>query len=254
MASTIENVYQGDGYNFLFPFTFQYVQEEDVKVSLNDVDTNEYSLSNATTVQLNAAPPVGTIVRVYRQTDTTAVPATFYSGSTITAKGLNDNFSQTLFVAQEVQKAQEEALATSSLAQAAIDQADSANTQSLEAIAAANVAISTANATTSTAAEAQANSTTALNQSNTALTTAQAAETNIQASLDASAEAVEASDAVVGIANQALTASTEAVNTANAAAAAVVDGPVVSVNGQTGVVVITLADISFGALQELPDA
>lgn len=250
MASTIENLYNGDGYNFLFPFTFQYVKEDDVKVSLNDVDTSEYSLSNATTVQLNAAPPVGTVVRVYRQTDTTAVPSTFYSGSTITAKGLNDNFAQTLFVAQEVQKAQEEALDSSQLAGEAITQAQAAQDQALAATETANVAVSSANAATSTATSAATSASNAVTTANSALVVANEAELNIQGALDASEAAVAASNAVVSTAETAEANAATALTVANQASADVDDlqeqlasGPVSSVNSQQGVVVLTASDV-----------
>lgn len=263
MASTIENLYKGDGYNSLFPFTFQYVKADDVKVSINDIDTNEYSLSNATTVQLAAAPPLGSTVRVYRETDTTAVPSTFYSGSTITAKGLNDNFAQTLFVAQEVQDAQANALNSIEVAEAAQTAADNATATAESATAAANVAIDTANAATTTALAAQTASTTAEANASAALTAASAAEDNIQEAIDASDAAVAASNAVVDTAAGAETTANNALVVANQAAADVdalelliSEGPVTSVNGQTGTVVLATSDLTndsgYITLAEVP--
>ena len=81
--ATTENLFTGDGSTTLYPFTFEYIDAQDVKVQLDGVDTTEYSLANATTVSLDTAPAVGVGIRVYRSTSTDSMPATFFSGSTI---------------------------------------------------------------------------------------------------------------------------------------------------------------------------
>lgn len=101
MATTIENKYVGDGTTVLYSFTFPYINESDVRVSLNSLPTTEYSLANPTTVQLNTAPAVGVAIRVYRVTDVDAPEATFFPGSVIRASDLNDNFVQTIYATQE---------------------------------------------------------------------------------------------------------------------------------------------------------
>lgn len=99
--ATTENNYTGDGSLQTFSFTFPYLEETDIRVSLDGSDTSAYILANATTIQFNTAPANGVAVRIYRVTDQTAPPATFFAGSSIRAQDLNDNFLQALYVAQE---------------------------------------------------------------------------------------------------------------------------------------------------------
>lgn len=100
MAIT-QNTYTGDGSTVLFSFTFPYLETTDIKVSLDGVVTTAYSLANATTVQMNAAPANGVAVRIFRETDDSTLAATFYPGSSIRSQDLNNNFTQTLYKAQE---------------------------------------------------------------------------------------------------------------------------------------------------------
>ena len=102
MAIT-QTLYTGDGSTVLFSFTFPYLEDVDVKVSLDGVDTISYSLANATTVEFDTAPGVGDVIRIYRDTGVEVPAATFYKGSSIRAWDLNDNFDQTLYIAQELQ-------------------------------------------------------------------------------------------------------------------------------------------------------
>ena len=101
--ATTHNLYTGDGSTVLFSFTFPYLEDADVKVSLDGVNTISYSLANATTVEFNTAPGVGEVIRIYRDTGAEVPAATFYKGSSIRAGDLNDNFDQTLYIAQELQ-------------------------------------------------------------------------------------------------------------------------------------------------------
>ena len=101
MAVT-QNTYTGDGSTVLFSFTFPYLETTDIKVSLDGSITTAYTLANATTIQFNTAPGSGVAIRIYRQTDDENLSAQFYSGSAIRASDLNDNFTQNLYVTQEV--------------------------------------------------------------------------------------------------------------------------------------------------------
>jgi hypothetical protein len=101
MAITEKN-HTGDGSRVLFSFTFEYLKITDIKVSLDGVDTIEYTLANATEIRFNTAPADGVAVRIYRQTDDEALVAQFFPGSAIRAQDLNENFTQNLYVAQEV--------------------------------------------------------------------------------------------------------------------------------------------------------
>ena len=123
-----ENTYTGNGSLTTYSFTFPYLEESDVKVSLDGVDqtTTAYSLANATTVSFNTAPANGVAIRIYRETNVTAAQATFFAGSAIRAQDLNDNTLQTLYASQE-------ATENASLAPTAISTANAASTTATQA-------------------------------------------------------------------------------------------------------------------------
>ena len=100
MAIT-QDTYTGNGVKTNYTFTFPYIEEDDVKVSLDGVDTTAYTFANATTIQFNTAPDVGVAIRIYRNTSDENLSAVFYSGSAIRSQDLNNNFTQALYVAQE---------------------------------------------------------------------------------------------------------------------------------------------------------
>ena len=105
--ATTENLLNGNGSQTDFSFTFPYIKDTDIKVSVGGIlktVTTHYTLHNATTIKFTSGniPPSGTNnVRIYRQTDDTSLSATFYPGSGIKAGDLNDNFTQNLYVVQE---------------------------------------------------------------------------------------------------------------------------------------------------------
>ena len=99
MAISYDDITAGSNQT-VYNFNFDYIEASDVKVKLNGTDTTAYTLSGAKQVTLNAAPTQGTIVRVYRDTNSTTLEKTFVSGSTLKAEELNANFKQALFVTQ----------------------------------------------------------------------------------------------------------------------------------------------------------
>ncbi len=108
MAVT-ENTYTGDGSTVLFSFTFPYLDQSHVKVSLDGADTTAFTFANATTIQMNSAPGVGISVRIYRNSNTDSVESTFFPGSAIRSTDLNDNFLQSLYLNQETRRIAQEA-------------------------------------------------------------------------------------------------------------------------------------------------
>jgi len=183
--ATIENLYVGDGTTVLYSFTFPYIEEDDVKVSLDDVDTTEYSLANATTVEFVAAPANGVAIRIYRNTSVDNPKAVFYPGSAIRAQDLNDNFEQNLFVIQEADFNNTQSAADSkaalATAQAADTKADQANVQSAAAQASAAQAQTDATQAAADAATAQADATQAAANASAAQASADQANTAVQA-------------------------------------------------------------------------
>jgi len=195
MAVT-QNTYTGNGSTVLYSFTFPYLETTDIKVSVNGTVVTTYTFANATTVQFNTAPANGAAIRIYRQTDDSALPATFYSGSAIRSADLNDNFTQNLYVTQE-----------------STNSASTANTTANTALTNSNTAISTANSAVSTANTASSNASAAVSTANTANTNASAA---VSTANTASANAA----AAVSTANTASSNASTALSTANATAAA----------------------------------
>lgn len=103
MAVT-QNTYTGNNATTNYSITFEYLEETDVKVSLDGVlktVTTDYTFANATTISFNTAPGTGVAIRIFRDTATDTAQATFFAGSAIRAQDLNRNNDQVLFSAQE---------------------------------------------------------------------------------------------------------------------------------------------------------
>ena len=105
--ATTENKYIGDGNTTRYSIQFEYLNESDIKVSLQEPGqaaqpTTAFTFANATTIQLNAAPTAGYEVRIFRETSNDTLISKFFAGSAIRAVDLNRNFEQTLFSVQEV--------------------------------------------------------------------------------------------------------------------------------------------------------
>ena len=110
MSAVTENNYVSNGSLTNYSFTFPYLKTSDITVSLDGVETTNFTFVNATTIQLNngATPPVATApangvkIRILRTTTVDELTATFYAGSAIKSEDLNENFTQNLYVTQEV--------------------------------------------------------------------------------------------------------------------------------------------------------
>ena len=101
MAVT-QNSYTGNGSTTNYSFTFPYLKSSEVKAQIDATVTTAFTLANATTVQFNIAPDSGAKIKIFRETDDSAMAATFYAGSAIKSEDLNDNFTQNLYTTQEV--------------------------------------------------------------------------------------------------------------------------------------------------------
>ena len=218
--ATIENLYTGDGSTVLFSFTFEYIEEVDVEVSIDSVTiaTTEYSLANSTTIEFNTAPASGAEVRIYRNTTVDTPKATFFPGSAIRAQDLNDNFEQILFVTQEAD-------AISERAELAADQAQIATTAALAASDTATAAATSAQSAASTAqtqvTAAQSAAASSAADANTAITTADAAvATANTANITSTAAAANAAGAATSASNAASEASAAQASAASAQSSA----------------------------------
>lgn len=189
MSSTTENKYVSNGSTVLYSFTFPYINEIDVKVSFNGLDTTAYTLANATTVELDSAPNSGVSIRIYRDTPTDSITSTFFPGSAIRAQDLNDNFEQALYVVQENQTIIEnsDAASVTAIANEALATANQANNT-------ANAVGGTANQALTEAGEADTTANQALSDAETANDVAVAARTVADAALNSGSVISDLSD------------------------------------------------------------
>ena len=230
--ATTSNTYTGNGSTVDFSFTFPYLKSSDIKVSVDEVVqslTTHYTLHNATTIRFGTAPGSGKSVKVYRDTGSAELAATFYPGSAIRSSDLNDNYTQNLYVTQEAENDSTEALSNSRVLESgayvsAITKASSAVTTANTASTNASNAVSTANAASSTANTASTNATNAVNTANTASTnatnavnTANTASSNATSAVTTANAADTKSDNATSTANTASTNASNAVSTANTA-------------------------------------
>jgi len=100
------NTHAGDGSTTDFGVTFEYIEQNDVFVTVNGADQANpaaWDFFNATTIRFVTAPADGAEILIYRRTDEDLLEARFLPGSAIRAKDLNANDEQLLFLIQETQ-------------------------------------------------------------------------------------------------------------------------------------------------------
>ena len=100
--ATISNSFTGDGSTTNYSFTFEYLEQDEVKVTLDGTATTAFTFANATTLSFTSAPANGVDILIFRDTNVDTVKATFFPGSAIKAEDLNDNFTQNNFAVQEL--------------------------------------------------------------------------------------------------------------------------------------------------------
>ena len=170
--ATTQNTYTGDGSTTNYSFTFEYIKQADVKVTLDTVASTAFTFANATTLSFTTAPTSGAAIRIFRDTDITTLNATFFPGSAIKAEDLNNNFTQTHFATQETDN---EVVTSNTTANTAKTTADTALTNSSAAVTSANAAVSTANTASTNASAAVTTANAASTSAATANTTAASA-------------------------------------------------------------------------------
>ena len=227
--ATTENSFNGTGSQDSFSFTFPYLKDTDIKVSVGGVVktvTTHYTLHTPTTIKFTSGniPPSGTNnVRIYRETSDTALQATFYPGSAIRSGDLNDNFTQNLYVTQESNNDSTLALNNSRESDgdgtytSAISKANTAVTTANTASTNASSAVTTANSANATAGTASTNATNAVNTANTASTNATNAVNTANTASTTATNALNTANSATSTANTASTNASNAVTTANTA-------------------------------------
>jgi hypothetical protein len=184
--ANVKNEYTGDGSTTLFSFTFPYIDPSHVKVFLDSVEQvieTEYTLVNATTVGFVTAPSDGSAVVIRRVTTNDNLQATFFPGSAIRARDLNDNFTQSLYATQESEVTADESSASAAAAEASASAAATSATQ----------AQSDASQAQLDASQAQTDAANALTSATNAQASADQAQTDAtQAAADAASAAADA--------------------------------------------------------------
>ena len=195
--ATTSNTFTGNGSTKTYSFTFPYLATTDIKIQLTtaagvDKDITAYTLPSATSITFTAlvgsatdwqettgAPKSGVTILIYRDTDSSTLSSTFYSGSAIRSSDLNDNFTQNLYVTQEaevdVAEAKTDAASAKTTATTANTTANTANTTANTANTNATAAVSTANTASTNASTAVSTANTASTNATNAVTTANAA-------------------------------------------------------------------------------
>lgn len=90
----------GDGLTSIYDFTFPYLKQEEVFVSVDGVNVTFDWLSNSS-VQLHAVPADGAVVIVYRNTDADDVRYLFNGGVPLKPAYIDANARQLLYALQE---------------------------------------------------------------------------------------------------------------------------------------------------------
>ena len=93
--------YTGDGTTTQFPVAFGYIRREHVLATVAGASAT-FTFVNSTTIQMDAPPANGAVVRVYRQTPLTAPLVNFTDGSTLVAADLDTNALQSIYTQQEL--------------------------------------------------------------------------------------------------------------------------------------------------------
>lgn len=93
--------YLGDGESRVFTVGFPYLAKEHIRVYVNDTPVL-FSLIHAGAVQTVDAPPVGSSVRVQRETPAASPVVEFSNSSTLKSQNLNDADKQKLYAIQEL--------------------------------------------------------------------------------------------------------------------------------------------------------
>ena len=130
-----------------FSFNFPVLKRDEVKVTLDGVATTAFTLQPAapdppSQVHFNTAPGNGVAIRIFRDTDTTDLQATFSAGSAIKAEDLNANYNQNNYASQEAKFESAKAATALLNSTAALSTANTALADSSAALQAVNLVVS----------------------------------------------------------------------------------------------------------------
>ena len=93
--------YESDGSTTVYSIPFPYINRDDIKVSIDGTETNDFVFLDGSTINLDAAPSQGLIVDVLRETERNDLLVEFNDGSTLLETDLTLAAQQSFFTAQE---------------------------------------------------------------------------------------------------------------------------------------------------------
>jgi len=93
--------YAGDGSTTSFAIPWPYLNKTDVQITVDGAITTDFTWTSSATINLYAAPAVGSSVTIQRNTNAWTMVTNFTAGD-LTAVSLNRAFYQLLYVLQEL--------------------------------------------------------------------------------------------------------------------------------------------------------
>ena len=94
-------VYTGNGSTTQYNIPFDYIRKEHVLATVTGSPAT-FTWVNASTIQMDATPANGAVVRVYRETPLAAPLVDFTDGATLVAADLDTNAKQSIYIQQEL--------------------------------------------------------------------------------------------------------------------------------------------------------
>ena len=93
--------YTANGSTNQFDITFSYIEQSHIKVFVNNVEDTSFTFVNSSRIQTSSTPTNGQVVKIERNTPTSARLVDFSDGSVLTESDLDKSANQNFFIAQE---------------------------------------------------------------------------------------------------------------------------------------------------------
>ena len=94
-------LYTANGSTNQFDITFSYIEQSHIKVFVNNVEDTNFTFVNSSRIQTSSTPTNGQVVKIERNTPTSARLVDFSDGSVLTESDLDKSANQNFFIAQE---------------------------------------------------------------------------------------------------------------------------------------------------------
>ena len=224
-------LYTADGNTNQFDITFSYIDSTHIKVFVDNIEDTNFTFINTSRIQTSSTPANTKVVKIERQTPTSARLVDFQDGSVLTETDLDKSANQNFFIVQENADDIADKLGKNNaglfdgdnkrITNVAdpVDNSDvvtksflitSENNAATSATAAANSATAAASSATSASSSASTATTKASEASSSATSASSSASTATTKASEASTSASNASSSATAAASSASTASTQA--------------------------------------------